>query len=154
MVHFLIYTRTILSVFICLTLTFSCKSPNQSPSADKKEEELWLNLSIKANGSEFYLEAFTDSLYVRKLDTLNLQKSYKMSKSEKDSLFSWTEKLIDIKTSPSRFCTDYYGKLSLRIVYSEQMSKQINFNSICEWEKLDSNSRKICQLLSKIENAK
>ena len=111
-------------------------------------------INIKANSTEFYVDTFTDSLYVKRLDTITQQKSYKILDSEKDSLFSWTETRIDTKSNPSEFCTDYVGKLTLRIAYSEQMSKQISYNSICDCKDLDRNTSKIHELLSKIENSK
>jgi len=120
---------------------------------NQQKESLWQYISIKANSTEFYLDAVTDSLNVKNVDTSKQHKSYKLLKSDKDSLFSWTESIIDKKANPSVFCTDYVGKLTLRIVYSEQMSKQISYRSICEWKNLDSNTSKIYELLSKIEHS-
>lgn len=143
-----------ISGILFLTVTVGCNTPSNKPLTQKQKDNLWIGLSIKTNNSECFLNAATDSLIVRSLDSNNTSNSYKLSHSEKDSLFSWTEMLIDNKIKPTRYCTDYFGSLSLKIAYSEQMTKQISYKSICEWEELDSNTNKIHNLISKIVTIK
>ncbi|WP_394773153.1 hypothetical protein, partial [Flavobacterium sp.] len=62
--------------------------------------------------------------------------AFKITNAEKDSLFTWSEKLLDKKESPTKFCTDYFGKLDIKIVYSDQVTKKVEYTSICEWQNL------------------
>jgi hypothetical protein len=80
----------------------------------------------------------------------NATRKYYISNAERDTLFMQANKLIDSKENTIPFCTDYAGRLKLQIRYNQQVMKEVSFISICDWRELDSNTRKIDQLLTKI----
>ena len=134
-----------------LIALIGCKETNDQHQLGTRNPQSWTYVIITANSQEFTISEYDDTLTIKKI-TVNgkdtLQK-VRISKNEKDSLFAWTETLIQTKPEPTKFCTDYYGKLSLKIIYSEQVSRQIQYRSICEWERLDRNTSHIYSLINR-----
>ena len=137
-------------LLIALATLFGCKNANDTKTLHTPAPSPWIYVIVNANSNEFLVSRYDDTLTIKKIfteKTDSIQK-VKISKDEKDSLFKWTETLIQTKPEPTAFCTDYYGKLTLKIIYSEQVSKQAQFTSICEWQNLDSNTSHIYKLVT------
>lgn len=93
-----------------------------------------------------HVQHWSDSIEVltKKGDTI----SSNIKREEKDSLISWAERLLEFEPpSEFQFCTDFVGKLSVRIKYSEIVSKRVDFSSICDWNKFNGETRKIDSIL-------
>ena len=145
-----------------LTLTFivfcGCNNASTTINSNDKGQSLWTSLSIRTNSNDFSIHDQNDSLIINSfpisVDTKDSILSFKITSSEKDSLFKWTESLIDNKIKPKHFCTDYYGTLYIKVTYNDQMTKTANYTSICEWKDLDSNCSKIYLLINKATSQK
>ena len=133
-----------------LLLLLGCNSAKDNRVAHTDSSSSWTYVIVKANGHEFSVSTYDDTLTFKKARTgrMDTLQKVKMLKSEKDSLFKWTEALIQTKPEPINYCTDYFGKLTLRIIYSEQVSRQVDYRSICEWQSLDSNTSNLYKLLN------
>jgi len=141
-------------LFIIFLFHCSCNNSASIVNSNSKNENSWIYLKFSTGTAEFSVLNQDDSLLIKSTPgSLNKNDSvlaYKITASEKDSLFKWVESLIDSKMRPTHFCTDYYGKLSLKIVYNEQVVKNADYTSICEWQELDSDTKNIYQLITKI----
>lgn len=89
------------------------------------------------------------------LDTIEVvtkgeAQTYQINQAEKDSLFVEASGLIDFQGPLELFCTDYVGTIKVKIVYSEQLSKEVSFSSICNWRQLSANTQIIDKLLNQI----
>src|SRR4030095_3277385 len=128
-----------------LVILIACNSrPDRSTSQNNIPIQ-WQYLTIELNDTVIQVAQMIDSLEIATFNE-GVQK-FSIEHVKKDSLFSWSNKLIDFVGQPRRFCTDYVGKLKVRIRYNPQMLKEVSFSSICNWQELDSNTIKIDQLL-------
>ena len=112
----------------------------------------WQYLALELNDTVVQVTQETDTLEVSTFSQ-KVQK-YQIGKTEKDSLFAYANALVDFKKQPPQFCTDYVGKLKVRVRYNSQLLKEVRFSSICDWRELDANTNKIDQLLKKIAGSK
>jgi len=130
-----------------VTISFSC--------ARKTEYRLQQDIS---NQWQYLQLVFNDTVIqlVKSVNTLEIKtlkeglREYQINESERDSLFKEANELVDSKTQPKRFCTDYVGELKIWIRYNSQVEKQVTFNSICDWRELNANTTTIDMLLKKI----
>lgn len=140
-------TRTFLAIVSVLFL--GCRNSSEVKLHENKYSSTWKYLNIRTNEREFSVlendTFFQIHLLGNAKDSIS---AFKITNAEKDSLFTWSEKLLDKKESPTQFCTDYFGNLDIKIVYDDQMTKKIEYNSICEWQNLDSNTFKIYKLIT------
>lgn len=136
----------------------ACHERKESKESVVKIIATWQNLNIRSNLEEYSVAYNVNSLIIRftpnginKKDSLL---EFKITKAEKDSLFKWSEQIIDRKESPALYCTDYYGKLGNKIIYRDQLSKYVEYTSMCEWYKLDENSLKIYEFITALKGKK
>ena len=129
----------------------SCSSENTAISKGSKATP-WQSFTFHLEDTAIvHGEHWSDSIDVltNNGDTL----AYYIKEDERDSLISWAEKLLDFQ-QPSEFrtCTDYVGKLSVRIKFSENVSKRVDFASICDWKEFNNETRKIDSILKVTRN--
>ena len=75
--------------------------------------------------------------------------TFKIATTEKDSLFSWTNKLM-APAAPTMRCTDYAGHLIVRInygAYSSRTVKSCDYSSICDWSIVSKETKSIYSFL-------
>ena len=128
------------------TLLASCASENTVSSKDEKTTN-WQSITFRLEDTAIvHIKHWSDSIEVltNKGDTVTCN----IRRDEKDSLIAWAEKLLDFKP-PSQFrvCTDYVGKLSVQIKYSEIVSNRVDFRSICDWKRFNDETHKIDSVL-------
>ena len=112
----------------------------------------WQYLTLEFNDTVIQLAQLINTLEVGTFKE-RVQK-YQINKVEKDSLFTQANDLIGFGGQPKRFCTDYVGKLRIRIRYNSQLLKEVTFSSICDWRNLNANTNRIDQLLKKVAGGK
>jgi hypothetical protein len=134
-------------------LVCGCKNSTTNKDRETKNVQPWIFVSLRTDGEIFSITNDEDSLEIIKILNSKKRKDsifvFKISNKEKDSLFKWSEALLYQKITPKNFCTDYYGRLNITIMYSRQVTTRIEYTSICEWQNLDSNALKIYQLIAK-----
>jgi len=112
----------------------------------------WQYLTLELNDTVVQAVQTTDTLEIAMFKERGQR--YPISHSEMDSLFSWSNELINYHGQPNRFCTDYVGKLKVRIRYNSQLLKEVSFSSICNWREINASTNKIDRLLKKVARAK
>ena len=73
----------------------------------------------------------------------------RISKPERDSIMTWTKKLIFEPVWPKVFLTEYVGHLNLTITVSNQISQSCSYTSIGDWDKLSRETTEMKKLLCK-----
>ena len=141
-----------ISLFFSLLFVCACTSRIDRSKHQKNVPIQWHYLTLEFNDTVIQLTDIIDTLEVATFEK-GMQK-YLVDKLEKDSLFTQVNELIDFKGQPKRFCTDYVGKLKIRIRYNDQLLKEVSFTSICDWRELNANTNSIDQLLKKMIRSK
>lgn len=139
-------TKTL--IFISILFICSCSNRTDRIDPPLKVSIQWQYLTFEINDTVIKLYRMSDTLEVASFKKKS--QKYQITESQKDSLFACANKLMDYKKQPNRVCTDYIGKLKVRIKYNSQVSKESNFSSICNWRELDENTNRIDQLLKKV----
>jgi hypothetical protein len=134
--------------FLPLFFVGACTGQPDGSKARKHNSVQWQYLTLEFNDTVIYLDQIIDTLEVTTLK--KGVRKYQIGKVEKDSLFIQANELIEFTGQPNRFCTDYVGKLKLRIRYNSQTLKEISFTSICDWRELNDNTNRIDLLLMKM----
>ena len=134
--------------YFSLLFIGACTNRTDRNKTLKNVSVQWQYLTLELNDTIVQLTQTTDTLEVATFKE-KVQK-YQINKTEKDSLFAHANELIDFKKKPKQFCTDYVGKLKVRVRYNPQLLKEVSFSSICNWRELDANTNRIDQLLKKI----
>ena len=151
-----IWLYVIFGILICI-LSFSC---NTKEKKETKIYNYWRLINIKFDNKLITVFEDTDSLTLERFEfrdsTLNGNK-YRIPKQtsedyaylthdQKDSIYKWGGELIKQPFLPTRTCTDYYGKLSVEIKFTEQARISCYYSSICEWNKMNSQTKKLDSL--------
>ena len=140
----------LLSSFIFFIV--ACSSGYERSSTPDNVTVPWQYVTLELNDTVIQVTRTIDTLEI--VTFKNGVRKYSIEKAEKDSLFSWSNDLIDFRGQPNRFCTDYVGKLKVRIRYNSQVLKEVSFSSLCKWQEIDSNAIKIHQLLKGLISTK
>lgn len=140
----IIFSSAIL--FLC-----ACKGRTDVNEPRKDVSVQWQYLAIEFDDTVIQISQGNDTLEVI---TFNMEvQKYPIGKEEENSLFILANELMGFNGQPEKFCTDYVGKLKVRIGYNQQLSKEVSFSSICDWRKLNANTNRIDQFLMKIAGA-
>jgi hypothetical protein len=131
-----------------LLFIFACASKTDGSKPQQNVPIQWQYLTLELKDTVIQLAQTTDTLELTTFKE-GVQK-YSLNKDEKDNLFARANGLIDFKGQPKVFCTDYVSKLKVRIRYNSQLLKEVSFTSLCNWRELDSNAKRIDQLLEKV----
>jgi hypothetical protein len=139
-------------LYLSLLFFWACENRTENSNRQPSVSVRWQYLTLEFNDTVIQVVQSTDTLEVStsKVGQLN----YLIKRSEKDSLFSWSNELINFYGQPNSFCTDYVGKLKVRIRYNPQLFKEVSYSSICDWREINVNSNKIDGLLKKVTKAK
>jgi hypothetical protein len=141
-----------LLLYLSLLLFCACANRTDSVKSIPKVSVQWQYLTLELNDTVIQAVEATDTLEIATFKE-GFQR-YPIRHPEIDSLFSWSNALLDFQGQPKIFCTDYVGKLLVRIRYNSQLLKEVNFSSICNWRELDNNTRRIDHLLKEVVRAK
>ena len=124
----------------------ACSSNEKAPSKPV-EKDNWQSFKI-------YLEDTSTVLVYNTSDTIEIKgrdesiNYYKIGKKSIDSLFAWVDKLVHYRQPEETvFCSEYVGKLEIKIRYSEILSKSVSFISICKWDSFTTETQKIDSLI-------
>jgi hypothetical protein len=135
-----------------LFLICACTNRTDRNKPQQNVSVQWQYLTLELNDTIIQLTQTTDTLEV--LTFKGEVQKYQINKTEKDSIFTQANELTDFKGQPKRFCTDYVGKLKVRVRYNAQLMKEVSFTSICDWRELNDNANRIEQLLKKVIDTK
>jgi hypothetical protein len=141
-----------LLLYLSLLFFWACTSRTENSNPQSSVPVRWQYLTLELNDTVVQVVQTTDTLEVSTFKQGGLK--YPIKRSEMDSLFSWSNKLINFYGQPNSFCTDYVGKLKVRIRYNPQLLKEVSFSSICDWREINANANKIDELLKKVARAK
>lgn len=130
----------------------ACNSDHDRSKTQNNVSVQWQYLTLELSDTAIQVTKTIDALEIATVK--NGVQKYSIQNSEKDSLFSWSNKLIDFKGQPKCFCTDYVGKFKVRIRYNPQLLKEVSFSSLCNWQEIDPNTIKIHKLLKGLISAK
>lgn len=72
-------------------------------------------------------------------------KKSKINQSEKDSMFQWMNTLVSKPVRPLKSCSDYVGKVKF-IIMRDQATQSCAYNSVCEWDSINTESQKLSKL--------
>lgn len=136
----------LLIILFLITLFASCGSENTVSTKDTNKTN-WQSITFHLEDTAFvHIQHWSDSIEVltNTGDTIGCI----IRRDEKDSLISWAERLLDFDPpSQFRYCTDYVGRLSVRVKYSDIVFKRVDFSSICDWKRFNDETRKIDSIL-------
>lgn len=152
-------------LYVSLALMFivGCKN---NVATDKSEvavfwEDIFMNLGGNQElkifnwGDSAVFTKWTDSLVETNpkktwIRIKPLKVVFPITKSEKDSLFKWTRKLVRGPVEPEQRCTDYVGYLSATIEYGNRSSRTkqtCEYSSICDWFNVNDDTKSLYRLL-------
>ena len=133
-----------ISLLVLLVVTCSNESTTNTKAAVKRH---WQSFTLRLEDTSIVQGQNTsDSIEIKSRDGKTT--GYYVGKQGIDSLFSWAEYLLDYKQPVEiRTCTDYVGKLSVQVRYSDILTKRVDFTSICNWKEFTSETGKIDSIL-------
>jgi len=133
--------------FFLLAALVSC-SNNRAAAVDGAANLSWQYFTLRLEDSCLVIgDMMSDSIEIKKIDGETAY--YNVGKKGRDSLLSWCNNLLNyMQPKLIMTCTDYVGKLTVRIKYSETLTKEVKFTSICNWKKLTPETQKIDSLLT------
>lgn len=118
--------------------------------SDDKIRLYWQSFSLISEDTNMVIcNIMSDSLEIR--NSNNKTKLYFIEKNKRDSLFYWANGMIEYKEPDIiNTCSDYVGKLTIKIRYSPTLTKHAYFTAICDWREINNETRKIDSLLNTV----
>jgi hypothetical protein len=153
--------RLFFILLIGLTFTTCQKS---SEKADKDvRSKTWRTIFFDFGGKELTVYNDGDSLVLKSWtykDSVTEKgkvwipvdfktKTELLSLADKDSVYFWTTKINWPPVMPVKFCTDYVGRLTVKVQFGERVSQTSEFHSICEWETMSKETENLHGLFSR-----
>ena len=142
---------------VVLVIVCSCAKKN----VEKKETIPWTSIEIAARNQivtiyeDLDTASFQNAIYKRTskqafMGKYNLEKiektNFKISRTERDSLYAYVVRTITKPCFPETFCTDYVGNVSIKLA-SGRTTISCDYNSVCNWSNVSPETQKIYQLL-------
>jgi hypothetical protein len=137
-----------LRLYLPLLFIWACTDRTEKSKPQQTIPVHWQYLTLELNDTVIQVAKSIDTLEVTTFKE-GVQR-FPISHPEMDSLFSWSNELIDFHGQPKQFCTDYVGKLKVRIRYNSQLLKEVSFSSICDWKEISAKTSQLDQLLRKV----
>lgn len=135
------------SLKISLLILIVSRSNENTVNTKSVDKLHWQNFTLwLEDTSIIHGNIISDSIQIKSHN--NEPILYYVGKQNVDSLFYWAENLLNYRLPEQiQTCTDYIGKLRIQIRYSNILSKQVDFISICNWKGLSIETRKIDSIL-------
>jgi hypothetical protein len=149
-------TRLLCSIallFLAKLVTVSstgCNSENKRKSQDRSKILHWQTFFLQLEDTGAVSgNVISDSIVIGRIK--GNPQSYYLGQMGRDSLVAWVSNLISYQTPDTVItCTDYVGKLSVGMRYSQTLVKRTEFSSICSWRRINEDTRKIDSLLKAV----
>ena len=148
--------------YLAIILSSILPGCQQNESIDKYSS-IWNAITLESEGQQITIYGARDSVVLKQWDyrdslteneriwiriPFNIRtENIKIKKEEMNHIYTWSKKLITDFALPEKFCTDYVGHLRLTIQYTDQIKQSCEYSSICEWRVLNSETKKLNELL-------
>jgi hypothetical protein len=78
-----------------------------------------------------------------------ITKSYAFTQREKDSIYLLVKDIVVNPLKPKGFCTEFVGRIEIKISYGDQVTQSCLYTSVCDWTKLSDKTLKLSSILQK-----
>ena len=147
-------------LLIALTFT-NCQNNSEKTDQDIRSK-IWQTIIFDFGGKELTVYNDGDSLVLKSWnykDSVTEKgkvwipvdfktKTERVNPADKDSIYFWTTKINWPPVMPVKFCTDYVGRLTVKIQFGERVFQTSEFHSICEWETMSKETEELHRLFS------
>ena len=137
---------------VLLSLFSSCSQRSKEKDISNQEYLNWRYLTLEINDSVLQIDAFSDTvkLMMYKKEVLN----FIAIRELRDSMYLFSDALMEFKGQPKHTCTDYVSRLNVRLRMNDQVYKEVKFSSLCNWREIDTSAVRLSSLITRILSPK